>query len=569
VRCAVSSRRRLLLTAAASAAFASCSRARRQSGSLCYLLPAEPDTLDPAKSAGGSEVTIMSALFEPLLQPDPETMAPVAGLATHYKVERGGTRYTFYLRGHPAPEGIVLADAEPARFSRGRAASRDVPARWSDGKPITAHDVVCSFRRYLAPLTANPLAYTLYSVAGAEAVSTGKIPHDKLGVRALDTFAFQVDLRAPEPTFLKMCYTFGPPLPCHAIDSARAQGREASWTEPGHMVTSGPFLLKESRVHERVVVSKNPNYFDAPLVRIEEIHFFADDGATALKLFQAGMVDSMDGRVLPLQFVPRMRKFAELHMGPACACHNWRISTKRPPLDNVFLRYALNMATDKDATARFLGAGQRPAKSRVPPLEGYRSPQSLPVEINGRTCDVLAYNPRAARELWAGATSAEARHPLPIHYWTRVDNQLLAEILQSQWRENLGLETKLMPQEPRGYGQTIMVDGNFTGVAVDSYIAGYPDPYDLLSLYTATYANWSDSEYDRMLAAATSTADSALRMKKLAACEERLLRAMPLIPLYFDTWVYLERPEVHGLKFSLVGVPGFKYAWIDTNWRAS
>ena len=66
-----------------------------------------------------------------------------------------------------------------------------------------------------------------------------------------------------------------------------------------------------------------------PLVRVEEIHFFADDGATALKLFQAGMVDSMDGRVLPLQFVPRMRKLAELHMGPACACHNWRISTKR------------------------------------------------------------------------------------------------------------------------------------------------------------------------------------------------------------------------------------------------
>src|SRR3954468_14101668 len=113
------------------------------------------------------------------------------------------------------------------------------------------------------------------------------------------------------------------------------------------MVTSGPFLLKESRPRERIILSKNTNYFDARLVRLEEIHFFADDGATALKLFQAGMVDSMDGRVLPLQFVPRMRKLAELNMGPACPCHNWQISTKRPPLDNVFLRYALNMATDK------------------------------------------------------------------------------------------------------------------------------------------------------------------------------------------------------------------------------
>jgi oligopeptide transport system substrate-binding protein len=564
VTCAVYSRRRLLLTAAAAATSAACGRARRKSGSLTYLLPTEPDTLDPSKSPGGSEVVIMSALFEPLLQPDPETMAPVAGLATHYKVEREGTRYTFYLRGHPAPEGIGLTDAEPAKFSHGRAAARDIPARWSDGMPITAHDVVCSFRRYAAPATASPNAYTLYCVAGAEAVSTGRISPGELGVRALDTFAFQVDLRAPEPAFLKLCYTFLTlPLPCHAIEAARAQEREASWTEPGHMVTSGPFLLKESRPRERIVVSKNPNYFDAPLVRVEEIQFFVDDGVTALKLFQAGMVDSMDGRVLPLQFVPRMRKLADFHAGPACACHNWRISTKRVPLNNVFLRYALNMATDKDATAGFLGAGQRPAKSRVPPLESYRSPQNLQVEINGRTCDVLAYDPRAARELWAGATSAEARHPLPIHYWARADSHLLAEILQSQWRENLGLETRLMPQESAAYVRTILTDGDYTGVAEEPYNANYPDPYDLLSLYTAAYANWSDPEFDRMLASATSIANSTLRMEKLAACEEKLLRAMPLIPLYFDTWVYLERPEVHGLKLNLLGLPGFKYAWID------
>jgi oligopeptide transport system substrate-binding protein len=387
-------------------------------------------------------------------------------------------------------------------------------------------------------------------------------------VRALDTFAVQVDLRAPEPAFLELCYTYLTlPLPCHAIEAARARGHEASWTEPGQMVTSGPFLLKESRPHERVVLSKNPNYFDAPSVRIEEIHFLADDGVTALKLFQAGIVDSMDGNVLPLQFVPKMRKLAEFHMGPACACHNWRISTKRAPLDNVLLRYALNMATDKDATVRFLGAGQQPAKSRVPLLEGYRSPQNLPVEINGRTCDILAYNPSAARELWAGATSAEARRPLPIHYWARADSQLLAEILQSQLRRNLGLETRLMPQESAAYIRTILIDGDYTGVAEDPYIANYPDPYDLLSLYTATYANWSDSEYDSMLAAATSTADSTLRMERLAACEEKLLRAMPFIPLYFDSWVYLERQDVHGLKLNLLGLPGFKYAWIDTRGR--
>ena len=69
----------------------------------------------------------------------------------------------------------------------------------------------------------NPNAYTLYCVAGAEAVSTGRIAPEELGVRALDRFAFQVDLRAPEPALLKLFYTFLTlPLPCHAIDAARA-----------------------------------------------------------------------------------------------------------------------------------------------------------------------------------------------------------------------------------------------------------------------------------------------------------------------------------------------------------
>ena len=72
-----------------------------------------------------------------------------------------------------------------------------------------------------------------------------------------------------------------------------------------------------------------------------------------------------------------------------------------------------------------------------------------------------------------------------------------------------------------------------------------------------------------MLASATSTADPSLRMGKLEACEAMLLRAMPFVPLYFDTWVYLERPEVRGLELSPLGIPAFKYAWIDTNWRPS
>ena len=164
------------------------------------------------------------------------------------------------------------------------------------------------------------------------------------------------------------------------------------------MVTSGRFLLKEYRPRERTLVARNPAYFDSALVDVSEIEFFAGDGVTVLNLFRLYLVNSMEGRVLPLQSPPpNLRQSPALRLRPACACHNWRISTTRAPLDNVILRYALNMATDKDATVAFLGTGQKPAISRVLHLDGYRSPTSLAVNIKGSSCDVLSYNPRRAR----------------------------------------------------------------------------------------------------------------------------------------------------------------------------
>ena len=559
------SRRDVFLAAAAGAALTGgCRTEARHPERLRYLLRRYISSFDPTQSP---ESWMLYSLYEPLIQPHPENMEPSVGLATHYLVENSGTRYTFYLRGHESPRGIRLAGAEslPAEFTRGRAgAPFAVPARWSDGTIITAEDCVFSWRRYFDPKTANADAYTFYCVAGGEAVSAGKIPPEQLGVRVLDRFAFQVDMVRPAPYFLMLCY-YCVPTPRHVIEQARQDGREASWTEPGRIVTSGPFRLKEFRPHERTVVSRNPYYFDSMFVGVEEIEFSAADGVTVVNLFRTGLADSMEGRVLPLQLAPRMKGQAALHVRPACASHGWRISTNRPPLDNLTLRYALNMATDKEAITRFLGMGQAPAKTRVAPLEGYPSPASLRVEINGRSCDVLSYAPRTARELWSAARQAPAR--ISVHYPARTDSRLLAEIQQHQWKQNLGLETDLQAHEPGIYDQSVFQEGDFAGVAEDTGMANFPDPYDMLGLYIAGYPSWSDPAFDKEVSTATAIIDPELRMKQLAECEVALLRDMPVIPLYYDTWVYLERPEVHGLRLSPLGVPCFKYAWIDQNRR--
>jgi oligopeptide transport system substrate-binding protein len=565
--CVAPSRRDWLVGTAAAAALPSgCSRSPRHEGWLNYLLGTEPNTLDPALCFGGTEICIMAAIFEPLIQPHPETMQPMAGLATHYSVDRGGTRYTFYLRGHRAPQGVELPGIQTLgiEFSRGRTpASCHVPAKWSDGRLITADDLVYSWRRYLAPDTANSVAYLLYCVNGAEPVNSGKASVESLGVRALDAFTFQVDLQAPASYFPLLCSCFLTlALPRHAIEAARKRGDEASWVNPRNIVTSGPFLLVDSRPREYALVRKNPAYFDADLVGLAGIRFMAVDGVVALNMYRAGVADSMEGHALPLQLASRVRRMQGFHGTDACASYGWRIGTRVPPLDNVRARYALNMATDKEATVRFLGAGQRPAVGRVPPIAGYVGPASLPVEINGRNCDVLSFNPRAARELWA-ATVTQTHAPIPIHYMARTDSTLIAEILQYQWQQYLGLETRLNPLDQAAYIAEVLVSPDWTGVGEDPYICNYPDPVDILNFYTANYPGWSDPEYNRMVAEASSALDPALRLQKLRKCETRLLRGMPCIPLYYDTWNYLERPEVRGLRLTGLNTPSFKYTWID------
>jgi ABC-type oligopeptide transport system substrate-binding subunit len=394
--CVASSRRDLFLAATLGAVFNSgCGTEPRNPRRLRYLMRRNIDMFDPMQSP---ESFILSALFEPLVEQHPETMEPIAGLATHYRIEDSGKRYTFYLRGHSAPSGIRLAAADslPVEFSQGRPGTPyDVPAQWSDGQTITAEDCVYSWQRYFDPRIANPDILYFFCIAGAKEVCAGKIPPDRLGVRALGRFEFQVDLWKPAPYFLMLCCA-AYPAPRHVIEQARREGREASWTEPARIVTSGPFRLKEYRPHERTIVARNPQYFDAALVGIDEIEFAAGDGVQVLNLFRAGLADSMEGRVLPLQLAPRMKREAALHVRPACASHSWRISTNRPPWDNLILRYALNMATDKEAVTRFLGMGQLPAKTRVPAFPGYTSPASMPVVISGRPCDVLEYNPRGS-----------------------------------------------------------------------------------------------------------------------------------------------------------------------------
>jgi oligopeptide transport system substrate-binding protein len=557
---------------------------------LSYSVNQEVGSLDPGTTLGGTDGYIVLALFEGLISYHPQTLEPMAALATHYEVNADQTQFTFYLRGHPKPRGIKLPDTDTLReqykagklnedFAHGHSAPPDsTPAVWSDGTMITAHDFVYSWRRAASPATASPNAYLFDYVKNGKNVIEEKLKPEELGVRALDDFTFQVELERSTSFFLKMLpnYVFLA-VPRHVIQAARQRGLESSWTQPGHIVTSGAFMLRDWRPREKVVVVKNPKYYEADLVQLKEISFFPIlDGMTNINLYKAGQIDAVPTGGLSHLLLPILDRRKDLRITPALFSQYYVINTKKPPFDNVLVRYALNMATDKKTITDFVGGESAPALNLIPPIDGYDAPQSLLVTVGGKTYDVLSYNPAAARELLAKAgfpngMDREGRRINADILFTILPNiQGIPLILQQQWRKELNIDVTLVNREFKVWAESVLAV-NFNSVAEYGTWPDYPDPNPFLDQFLSgpsqSGTGWADPKFDAMLKDATLTTDPDARMKKLAECERYLLQAMPFIPMLFNTWFHLQKPYAHGLGENLLDKHIFKYAWIDTNWK--
>ncbi len=108
---------------------------------------AEPEYLDPQMMTGQPDGRIAWALFEGLTSYDPKDLTPLPGMAESWEISEDGRVYLFHLRKN---------------------------ARWSNGDPLTAHDFVYSWRRFLNPATAAQYAYLLFGVRHGKAYCTGE-----------------------------------------------------------------------------------------------------------------------------------------------------------------------------------------------------------------------------------------------------------------------------------------------------------------------------------------------------------------------------------------------------------
>jgi len=222
---------------------------------------AEPETLDPQLLTGVPEANIAYELYEGLATLDSHGN-PTPGVAKSWEVSDDGKVYTFHLRDD---------------------------AKWSNGDPITADDVVYSLRRIVDPKVAAEYAYIYSPILNADDINSGKEKDlTKLGIVAVDPHTVKITLKAPTPYFIGLlAHTSGQIVNHTVIEKYGDQ-----WTRPGNSVSSGAYMITEWTPQSRIVLVKNPYFHDAANVKIDKIIYYpTEDLAEEYKRFRAGELD--------------------------------------------------------------------------------------------------------------------------------------------------------------------------------------------------------------------------------------------------------------------------------------
>jgi ABC-type oligopeptide transport system substrate-binding subunit len=469
--------------------------------------------IDPSFGASREAWRVASQLFEGLVQLDPR-MHVVPRLATRWEVLTGGRVYRFYLQ-----KGL----------------------RWSDGTPLTAHDFVFAWRRTLQQAQRSSLASLLFDIVGAEEIAGDtEIEPTRFGARALRDDLLEVELRAPVRSFLYvMSLTIAFPQPQHAIERFGA-----SWTEPGKIVTCGPYQLAAWESGRRLVLERASSYTGEFTGNVGQVELFIEmNPVLRCAMYHDHNVDMLGEMTYQEMTWARLMYPTELITRPALNTSYAAFSWRRPPFDQLAVRRAMAHAIDREEIGRqLLGNVESATGGFIPP------------GIGGHLAGGgLMFDPALARRLLADAGYPDGQGMGPI---TMVSCQGLDESnasLQEQWRRHLGVEVEISILETERQFEQWFAGGYHIMRQVRSIT--YPDPdnwlrHALLGLQVVA----PDDPLISMVRAAAVLIDDRQRTAFYRQIDQMLVAdRTAILPISYDTFYWLTRPWVRGYRYGPLG----------------
>lgn len=493
----------------------------------------DPATLDHHRTSSVAEGRITGDLYEGLMTQDAAGEA-VAGAAESWTVSDDGLVYTFKLR----PEG-----------------------KWSNGDPVTAGDFAFAFHRIMDPATAAGYASMLFPIRNAEKVAGGSLPGSDLGVKVIDDLTLEITLEAPTPYFLELL-THQTGYPLHQA-SVEANGDK--FTQPGLLVTNGPFMLVSFQPNDKIVMAKNPHYHDAANVAIDTINWIPfEDRAACMRRFEAGEIDiCADVAAEQMDYVKTNLADA-LRIAPYLGTYYLPVKgADGSPLKDPRVRRAISMVLDRDFIADQVWQGTMlPGWSLVPPgIVNYVDPAPM---MSYKDMDPLDREDEA-KKLLAEAGVAEGSLTVELRYNTSENNKnTMAAVADAL--STIGIRGELNEVEGATYFNYLREGGAYD-IARAGWIGDYNDPQNFLFLFQTpvnfNYPRWSNADYDALIAKAAVTTDLAERAGILAEAEVIFLDNVPAIPILYYSSRALVSPKVGGYDDNLMNAHGTRWLSIS------
>ncbi len=463
------------------------------------------------------------------------------GMAESWDVSADGLTYTFHLRD----------------------------AKWSDGSAVTAKDFEYAIIRLLDPANAASYSFAGYMIQNAAEFNSGKITDaSQVGVKAIDDKTLEIKLVNPTSYFVSTldlsCFY---PVKKEFVEK---HGVEYA-TSADKILSNGPFILKDWKHEQEIVLEKNPNYWDKDNIKLETVKILlVSDPNTALGMYENDEIDFCD---VPTALVEKYQAdgTAKVYMSGA---DDWmRINFKRtekPWLQNVNFRKALNYAIDRENYVKTATKGLFfPATRLVLPIvagvNGYYC-EEYPINIYPSKADTTKakeYLDKAMKEL-----NITDPKQITVEYTISDDDatKLMAEVLQDQINTNLGINFKINMVT---YKQKLANDvkGDFD-LIYNGWGPDYNDPMTYLELWESTNSQnggkYSNAEFDRLIAAARIETDKTKRMEMFHQAETILLEDAGFVPLQFRQRAWLSKDNLKGLSRFFIGADtDFVYAYFE------
>jgi oligopeptide transport system substrate-binding protein len=614
--------------------FGSTTRTGKDPGTFYVNNSSEPEYLDPGKCADGSCAVLVTQLFEGLTHYDPRDAHPVAGVATSWDQSRDNRLFRFHLRpdarwsdgkqvtahdfayawkrvlrpsltSRSAPHLYALKNGELFNVGKlqalraGRALLREPREGAPEAATLPRGTVVRVLERskgwaLVERYTDLPTYRSAAAPRSPANEPRGHVPEADLvsddavvGVRATDDLTLEIELEQPTPYFLDLTSHHSLcPVRKDVVEPFEQRGEAELWVRPEHLVNNGPYMLDQWKFQYEITLKENPFYWDRSRLKIHRVVvLFVEDYHATMNLYKAAEIDYIgDALSLPLEYVPVLKAKRDYRVNPYLSVYGYEFNMKKPPVNDLRVRQALDLAVDKkQIVEKLTRAGQQPATHYVPDYTGLGYADQVAEDrrngVDPFTGPGVDYDPERARALLAeagypvvaegGGLRAAGFPPLEVLYNTSTGHQQIAVAIQDMWRRNLGVTVALRNEEWKVMLKNYR-DGNFQVIRIGA-AADYNHPQTFLEPFLTgnpqNQSGFSDPAFDRTMREAAATADPRESIRLYRKAEKIAVDGMPRIPIYFYVRISVVKPWVKGFWGSTRNPHAIQYLWIDPAWK--